>query len=108
MEMSEAGPGIYNEGYYVYISITTWTLPQNLLEIVEALSLKISLHWHLSNNHEDRPNQHENSFFSIHTYTYVQFEQLQKYIQNGNKIYKNWYTQKESLDTKLFGISRKQ
>ena len=48
------------------------------------------------------------SFFSIHTYTHVQFEQLHKYIQNRNKIYKKWYTQKQSLDIKLFGISRKQ
>ena len=47
-------------------------------------------------------------FFSIHTYTHVQFEQLHKYIQNRNKIYKKWYTQKQSLDIKLFGISRKQ
>ena len=28
------------------------------------------------------------SFFSIHTYTHVQFEQLDKYIQKRNKIYK--------------------
>ena len=47
-------------------------------------------------------------FFSIHTYTHVQFEQLHKYIQKRNKIYKNWYTQKQSLDIKLFGMSRKQ
>ena len=47
-------------------------------------------------------------FFSIHTYTHVQFEQLHKYIQKRNKIYKKWYTQKQSLDIKLFGISRKQ
>ena len=44
-------------------------------------------------------------FFSIHT---VQFEQLHKYIKKRNKIYKKWYTQKQSLDIKLFGISRKQ
>ena len=25
-----------------------------------------------------------------------------------NKIYKKWYTQKQSLDIKLFGISRKE
>ena len=50
----------------------------------------------------------ENFFFSIHTYTHVQFEQLHKYIQKRNKIYKKWYTQKQSLDIKLFGISRKQ
>ena len=31
-------------------------------------------------------------FFSVHTYTNVQFEQLHKYIQNRNKIYKKWYT----------------
>ena len=47
-------------------------------------------------------------FFSIHTYTHVQFEQLQKYIQKRNKICKRWFTQKQSLDIKLFGISRKQ
>ena len=47
-------------------------------------------------------------FFSIHTYTHVQFEQLHKYIQKRNKIYKKWYTQKQSLDIKLFGIFRKQ
>ena len=45
-------------------------------------------------------------FFSIHTYTHVQFEQLHKYIQKRNKIYKKWYTQKQSLDIKLFGIFR--
>ena len=32
-------------------------------------------------------------FFPIHTHTHVQFEQLHKYIQNRNKIYKKWYTQ---------------
>ena len=47
-------------------------------------------------------------FFSIHTYTHVQFEQLHKYIQKRNKIYKKRYTQKQSLDIKLFGISSKQ
>ena len=46
-------------------------------------------------------------FFSIHTYTHAQFEQLHKYIQKRNKIYKKWYTQKQSLDIKLFGIFRK-
>ena len=49
-----------------------------------------------------------NIFFSIHTYTHVQFEQLHRYTQKRNKIYKKWYTQKQSLDIKLFGISRKQ
>ena len=29
-------------------------------------------------------------------------------MQKRNKIYKKWYTQKQSLDKKLFGISRKQ
>ena len=53
-------------------------------------------------------NTRECHFFSIHTYTHVQFEQLHKYIQKRNKIYKKWYTQKQSLDIKLFGISRKQ
>ena len=47
-------------------------------------------------------------FFSVHTYTHVQFEQLHKYIQKRNKIYKKWYRQKQSLDIKLFGISMKQ
>ena len=30
-------------------------------------------------------------FFSIYTYTHVQFEQLHKYIQNRNEIFKKWY-----------------
>ena len=47
-------------------------------------------------------------FFSIHMYTHVQFEQLHKYIQNKNIMYKKWYTQKQSIDLKLTGISRKQ
>ena len=47
-----------------------------------------------------------NIFFSIHTYTHVQFEQLHRYTQKRNKIYKKWYTQKQSLDIKLFGIFR--
>ena len=47
-------------------------------------------------------------FFSIQTYTHVQFGQLHKYIQNRNEIYKKWYTQKQFLDIKLFVISRKQ
>ena len=51
--------------------------------------------------------QKKKFFFSIHTYTHVQFEQLHKYIQKRNKI-KKWYTQKRSLDIKLLGISRKQ
>ena len=46
--------------------------------------------------------------FSFRTYTHVQFEQLHKYIQKKNKIYKKWYIQKQSLDIRLFGISRKQ
>ena len=41
------------------------------------------------------------NYFSIHTYTHVQFEQLHKYIQNRNKIYKKWYTQEQSLDIKI-------
>ena len=40
-------------------------------------------------------------FFSIHTYTHVKFEQLHKYIQKRNKIYKTWYTQRQSLDIKI-------
>ena len=47
-------------------------------------------------------------FFSIHTYTYVQFEELHKYIQKMNRIYIKRYTQKQSLDIKLFGISREK
>ena len=47
-------------------------------------------------------------FFSIHIYTHMQFEQLNKYMQKTNKTYKKWYTHKQSLDKKLFGISRKQ
>ena len=46
--------------------------------------------------------------FFFFSYTHVQFKQLHKYIQKRKKIYKNWYTQKHSLDIKLFGISRKQ
>ena len=30
----------------------------------------------------------QNIFFSSHTYTRVQFEQLHKYIKNRNKVYK--------------------
>ena len=30
------------------------------------------------------------TFFSIHTYAHVQFEQLHINIQNRNKIYKKW------------------
>ena len=35
---------------------------------------------------------------------------LNNYIntQKRNKIYKRWYTQKQYLDIKLFGISRKK
>ena len=35
---------------------------------------------------------------------------LSNYIntQKRNKIYKRWYTQKQYLDIKLFGISRKK
>ena len=47
-------------------------------------------------------------FFSIYTYTRVQFGQLHKYIQNRNKIYKKRYTQKQSINIKFLGISRKQ
>ena len=47
-------------------------------------------------------------FFSIHTYIHLQFEQLHKSMQKRNKIYKKWSTQKQSLDKKLFGISRKR
>ena len=47
-------------------------------------------------------------FFSIYTYTHVHFDQLHENIQNKNKIYKNWNIQKQSLDIKLLGISKKQ
>ena len=47
-------------------------------------------------------------FFSIYTYTRVQFGQLHKYIQNRIKIYKKRYRQKQSINIKLLGISRKQ
>ena len=40
----------------IYTSILTWTHSQNSIAAAEALSLKIS-----SNDHEDRPTQHENS-----------------------------------------------
>ena len=48
------------------------------------------------------------NFFSTQTYIHVQFEELHKIIQKRNEIYKKWYTQKQSLDVKMFGISRKQ
>ena len=54
------------------------------------------------------PIVHFTCFFSIHTYIHVQFGQFHEYIQKRNKIYKKWHTQKQSLDIKLFGISRKQ
>ena len=47
-------------------------------------------------------------FFSIQTYIHVQFEQLHKNKEKINEIYKKWYIQKQSLNTKLFSISRKQ
>ena len=53
-----------------------------------------SMDWFL----HDRDLRHERvkeGFFSVHTYTNLQFEQLHKYIQNRNKIYKKWYTQKQ-------------
>ena len=43
----------------IYTSIPTWNHSQNWLAAIEALSLKISSH--LSNDHEDHPNQHGNS-----------------------------------------------
>ena len=62
----------------------------------------------MSNENIENITKWNSNFFSIYTYTHVQFEQLHKYIQKRNKIYKKWYTQKQSLDIKLFGISRKQ
>ena len=47
-------------------------------------------------------------YIFVRTYTNVQFEQLHKYMQKRNKIYKTWYTHKQSVDIKLFGISRTQ
>ena len=41
--------------------ITTWTHSQYSLAAADALSLKLSYHEHLSSDHEDHPNQHENS-----------------------------------------------
>ena len=48
----------------IYTSISTWTQSQNSVAAAEALCLKISSHGtflHLSNDHEDDLNQHENS-----------------------------------------------
>ena len=45
----------------IYRSIPTWTHSQNSLAAAEALCLKISPMEHLSNDHEDHPNQDENS-----------------------------------------------
>ena len=64
------------------------------------------LHWFVSLF--DKYQHWEEVFFSIHIHTHVQFEQLHKYIQNRNTIYKKWYSQKQSLDIKLLGISRKE
>lgn len=47
-------------------------------------------------------------FFSFNTYKHAQFEELLKYIQKRENIYKKWFTQKQSLDQKLLGISKKQ
>lgn len=48
------------------------------------------------------------SYFSIHMNTYVQFKQLHNILQNENKTYKKWQTQKRYLDTKFNSISKKQ
>ena len=45
----------------IYTSIPTWNHTQNSLSAAEAPSLKISSLEHLSNDHEDCFNQHENS-----------------------------------------------
>ena len=45
----------------IYTSIPTWNHSQNSLSAAEAPSLKISSLEHLSNDHEDCFNQHENS-----------------------------------------------
>ena len=47
--------------WVIYTSVTTWNQSQNLLSAAEAPNLKISSVEHLSNGHEDRFNQHENS-----------------------------------------------
>ena len=44
----------------IYTSIPTWIHSQNSLAAAEAVSLKISFYG-TSNDHEERPNQHENS-----------------------------------------------
>ena len=44
----------------IYTSISTWASLQNSLA-AEVLSLNISSHDILSNDHENRPNQHKNS-----------------------------------------------
>ena len=42
-------------------------------------------------------------FYSyIHTYRHLQFEQLHKYTQNRNKIYKKWYTQKQTQNLWIY------
>ena len=45
----------------MYTSIPTWTHTQNSLGAAKALSLKISSHGNLSNDHVDCLNQHKNS-----------------------------------------------
>ena len=45
----------------IYTSIPIWTHSQDSLAAAEALSLRYPPMEHLSNDHEDRPNQHESS-----------------------------------------------
>ena len=48
--------------------------------------------------------------YFVYSYIYrpVRIEQIHKYIQKRNKIYKKWYAQKQPLDIKPLSISRKQ
>ena len=58
MEMSDALPNTYNEGYIHQFQ------PEPIHEIndqQQKQSLKTSSHEHLSNDHKNCPNQHENS-----------------------------------------------
>ena len=45
----------------IYTPIPTWTKSQTFVPIAEAPSLKLSPNEHLSNDHENHPNQHETS-----------------------------------------------
>ena len=77
--------------YYFWFTKLSQSIYRNTRAAVNEQNMKVSM----------------KNFFSYLTYTHVQFEQLHKYIQKRNKIYEKWYTQKQFLDIKLFGISRK-